>query len=118
MTLDQQTTRGPMLTQAAADKAIQFIDAEGASGLMLRVTAAGGCGGPRYQLGLDDRVLDGDIREHWLGVDVVVDSMSAAQLAGATIDWVELPGEQGFSIDNPNAVGDGCGCGCGCDGEC
>ncbi len=121
MTVDQQVTPGVGLTQAAADKAKDFIAAEDVAGLALRVAAVpAGCAGMRYQLGLDERSLEGDVRSQWFGVDVVADAASAPFLAGATIDWSDGPDEQGFTIDNPNLM-DACscdGCGCGCDGGC
>ena len=118
MTPDQPEPRGPALTPVAAVRAKEFIDDAGVDGLALRVAVmSAGCAGPRYQLGLDERTVAGDVREHWHGVDVVVDAASAPYLEGATIDWVDRDGEQGFIIDAPAALGVGCaesGCAAGC----
>ena len=49
---------------------------------------------------------DGELAE----VEVVVDRMSVPYLSGATIDFADTIEKQGFTIDNPNAVGT-CACG-------
>ena len=86
--------------------------------LRLRVAVQpGGCSGLVYQLYFDERVLDGDaVRAFPTGsqemseVEVVVDRMSVPYLSGATIDFADSIEKQGFTIDNPNAVGT-CACG-------
>lgn len=112
MTLDTDvTTDGIVLTEVAATKVRDLIANEDAEQLALRISVApGGCSGLRYQLQLDDRVLDGDVVADWHGVSVVTDRMSAPYLIGATIDFVDTIEQQGFTIDNPNAQGS-CACG-------
>lgn len=112
MTVDQQTvTDGISLTEVAAAKVKQLLEAEGVADLALRISVApGGCSGLRYQLALDDRELDGDVVRDFYGVNVVTDRMSAPYLMGATIDFVDTIEQQGFTIDNPNASGS-CACG-------
>jgi len=107
MTIAEPDAVGPMLTQTAAAKVDEYIAAAGGGGLALRIAVfGGGCSGPRYQLGLDDRTLDGDVRRRWHGVDVVVDADSAPQLADATIDWIDRDGMTGFTVDaGPGAAG-------------
>ena len=112
MSLDQiTTTDGISLTEVAASKVKQLLEAEGVDDLALRISVApGGCSGLRYQLSLDDRDLDGDVVTGFFGVNVVTDRMSAPYLMGATIDFVDTIEQQGFTIDNPNASGS-CACG-------
>ena len=106
-----QRTHGVILTQAAADKAKNLLEREGAVDMMLRIAVQpGGCSGLRYQLFFDERSLDGDIVSDFGGVEVVVDRMSAPYLTGATIDFADRIDAQGFTIDNPNAQGS-CACG-------
>ena len=104
-------TDGLALTPVAAQKVKDLIANEDVATLALRISVApGGCSGLRYQLQLDDRVLDGDVVSDWYGVNVVTDRMSAPYLSGATIDFVDTIEQQGFTIDNPNAQGS-CACG-------
>jgi iron-sulfur cluster assembly accessory protein len=111
MSLDQIVTDGISLTEVAASKVKQLLEAEGVDDLALRISVApGGCSGLRYQLSLDDRDLDGDVVTDFFGVNVVTDRMSAPYLMGATIDFVDTIEQQGFTIDNPNASGS-CACG-------
>lgn len=102
---------GVILTDTAATKVRNLLDAEGRDDLALRVAVQpGGCSGLRYQLFFDERSLEGDVVADFSGVNVVVDRMSAPYLMGATIDFVDSIEKQGFTIDNPNASGS-CACG-------
>lgn len=110
-TTTESTTDGIILTDAAAAKAKQLLEADGTDGLVLRVgVQPGGCSGLRYQLYFDDRSLEGDIVKEYDGLKVVTDKMSAPYLNGATIDYADTIEQQGFLIDNPNAQGS-CACG-------
>ena len=106
-----ETAQGVVLTDQAATKVRNLLDAEGREDLSLRIAVQpGGCSGLRYQLFFDDRSLDGDKVHDFGGVSVVVDRMSAPYLGGAVIDFVDTIEKQGFTIDNPNATGS-CACG-------
>jgi iron-sulfur cluster assembly accessory protein len=52
----------------------------------------------------------GDLGRKRVGFELVVERRSMAELAGATIDFVDTLQKQGFVIDNPNAQGS-CACG-------
>ncbi len=109
MSTDTQT--GVILTEAASQKVATLLQQEGRDDLALRIAVQpGGCSGLRYQLFFDERSLDGDARQDFDGVTVVVDRMSVPYLGGATIDFVDQIDKQGFTIDNPNATGS-CACG-------
>ena len=111
MSVENQTTTGVILTEAAASKVSHLLEQEGRNDLALRIAVQpGGCSGLRYQLFFDERALDGDVRKDFGGVEVVMDRMSAPYLSGATIDFVDSIEKQGFTIDNPNATGS-CACG-------
>lgn len=104
-------TEGITLTEVAANKVKALLSTEEAEDLALRISVApGGCAGLRYQLALDERQLDGDVKSEFYGVSVVTDRMSAPYLVGATIDFVDTIEQQGFTIDNPNSTGS-CACG-------
>jgi iron-sulfur cluster assembly accessory protein len=108
---DQATTRGVILTDAAAVKVSNLLAQEGRDDLRLRIAVQpGGCSGLRYQLYFDERQIEGDVVSEFSGVQVVTDRMSAPYLGGATIDFVDTIEKQGFTIDNPNATGS-CACG-------
>ena len=106
-----ETAHGVKLTAEAAEKVRRLLAQEGREDLRLRVAVQpGGCSGLIYQLYFDERELDGDAIVDFGGVEVIVDSMSAPYLAGASIDFSDTIERQGFTIDNPNAQGS-CACG-------
>jgi iron-sulfur cluster assembly accessory protein len=108
---ETSTQQGVVLTDAAAEKAKGLLDQQGEEGLALRVQVQpGGCSGLIYQLYFDDREVDGDLVQHFNGLNVRFDRMSVPYLSGATIDFVDSIEKQGFTIDNPNAGGS-CACG-------
>jgi len=104
------------LTDVAALKVRELLDAEGRDDLRLRVAVQpGGCAGMQYQLFFDERNLDGDVTVDQpiagsATVPLVVDRASVPLLTGATISYTDTIEKQGFEIDNPNAGG-GCACG-------
>jgi iron-sulfur cluster assembly accessory protein len=112
-----ETVAAPVvLSEAAALKVRELLDAEGRDDLRLRVAVQpGGCAGMQYQLFFDERSLDGDVMidqpiDGAGTVPLVVDRASVPLLAGATISYTDTIEKQGFEIDNPNAGG-GCACG-------
>lgn len=100
------------ITESAADKIREVLAEEGNPDLKLRMfVQGGGCSGFSYGFTLDELPAaedDWTIEEN--GVHVLVDSMSAQYLQGATVDFTDdLTGSQ-FTIKNPNATTT-CGCG-------
>jgi len=99
------------LTDPAAVKVKQLIDAEGDSALALRVAVRpGGCSGFSYEMFFDTDVADDDLVVDFSGVRVVSDPSSAQLLDGATLDYKDGLQDAGFAINNPNASRT-CGCG-------
>ena len=99
------------LTDNAASKVAELIQAEGDENLALRVAVRpGGCSGFSYEMFFDTDVADDDVTAETSGVKVVVDPSSAQLLTGATLDYKDGLSQAGFSIDNPNAQRT-CGCG-------
>jgi iron-sulfur cluster assembly accessory protein len=99
------------LTDTAAAKVKDLIEAEGEEGLALRVAVRpGGCSGFSYEMFFDTDVATDDLTVDYSGVKVVVDPSSAQLLTGATLDYKDGLQQAGFSIDNPNAQRT-CGCG-------
>jgi len=100
------------LTNPAAAKVRQLLDAEGAADLALRVAVRpGGCSGFSYEMFFDgDFAVDDTTAEYDDDVKVVVDPASAQLLEGATLDYKDGLDQSGFAITNPNASRT-CGCG-------
>ena len=99
------------LTDTAATKVKDLIEAEGEPNLALRVAVRpGGCSGFSYEMFFDTDVADDDNLTDFEGVRVVVDSSSAELLQGATLDYKDGLQGAGFAIENPNAQRS-CGCG-------
>jgi iron-sulfur cluster assembly accessory protein len=99
------------ITDTAAVKVRDLIEAEGEENLALRVAVRpGGCSGFSYEMFFDSEVVDDDVTLDYQGVKVVVDPSSAQLLEGATLDYKDGLNQAGFSINNPNAQRT-CGCG-------
>jgi iron-sulfur cluster assembly protein/iron-sulfur cluster insertion protein len=99
------------LTDSAAVKVKQLIEAEGDSSLALRVAVRpGGCSGFSYEMFFDTDVATDDLAAEYSGVRVVSDPSSAQLLSGATLDYKDGLTDAGFAINNPNASRT-CGCG-------
>ncbi|MCB0974927.1 MAG: iron-sulfur cluster insertion protein ErpA [Actinobacteria bacterium] len=99
------------LTDAAATKVKELIDAEGDAALALRVAVRpGGCSGLSYEMFFDGESADDDTSAEYGDVRVIVDPASAQYLQGATLDYKTGLNESGFAISNPN-VNRTCGCG-------
>jgi iron-sulfur cluster assembly accessory protein len=79
--------------------------------LFLRIAVQpGGCSGLRYQTYFDYEKKEGDKIYPFDKFDLVIDRMSMPYLSDATLDFVDTIEKQGFTIDNPGAVGS-CACG-------
>ena len=99
------------LTDTAASKVKELLDAEGDPELALRVAVRpGGCSGFSYEMFFDSDVAADDEQADFAGVKVIVDPSSAQLLNGATLDYKDGLQQAGFSINNPNATRS-CGCG-------
>ena len=99
------------LSDSAAAKVKELIEAEGNAELALRVAVRpGGCSGYSYEMFFDSEFAPDDNIAEGGGVKVVVDSASAAHLRGASLDYKDGLQGAGFAINNPNATRT-CGCG-------
>ncbi len=107
-----ETAQAPItLSELAAEKVREFMEAERASEGALRVSVLpGGCSGFEYGLDLDAEIRDDDVVFHSRGVKLVVDPFSIQYLSGISIDYESSFQGSGFTFDNPNATGS-CGCG-------
>lgn len=96
------------VTPAAADM-VRQLAAEQPDGppLYLRVRVVpGGCQGFMHKLDLEPAVTAEDHTCASAGVRVVLLERQVGMLRGATVDYVDEDGRQGFKVDNPNFKGE------------
>ncbi len=99
------------LTDSAAAKVKELLQAEGATDLALRVAVRpGGCSGFSYEMFFDGDIAQDDQTVNFGDVKVVVDQASSQLLVGASLDYQDGLTDAGFKINNPNATRT-CGCG-------
>lgn len=100
-----------ILTETAAAKVRELLEAEGDASLALRIgVRPGGCSGFSYEMFFDSETEPDDLIELFGGVKVVVDPESAERLVGSTLDYKDGLTGAGFAVNNPN-VTKSCGCG-------
>ncbi len=100
-----------LLSDSAAAKVKELLQAEGNPELALRVAVRpGGCSGFSYEMFFDSEFAPDDDLTDSGGVRVVVDAASAPYLRGASLDYKDGLQGAGFAINNPNATRT-CGCG-------
>ena len=99
------------ITDSAKFKIKDILAEENNPKLNLRVfVQGGGCAGFSYGFTLDEDRNEDDFDFDLDGVLLLVDSMSAQYLQGATIDYKEELMGSNFTINNPTAQTT-CGCG-------
>ncbi len=95
------------ISEPAKKQILALLEVQGRQGSALRVAIAGrGPGGFQYDLRFVDAAQKApeDVIVDAGGVQVFIDSQSAPNLNGATLDFVEGIYQSGFKIDNPNSV--------------
>ena len=99
------------LTDRAISKIKEFYSQDQSlAGKSLRVfVETGGCSGYSYGFRFDD-AGDQDAKQNYEGFNVIIDPQTDKLVSGATIDYKEDFGSEGFAIQNPNAK-KSCGCG-------
>jgi iron-sulfur cluster insertion protein len=99
------------VTEAAAEKILAIVAAEGLEGQALRLkVVGGGCAGFSYDIHFEPSVSEMDEQFEDRGIKLVADPLSYQYLEGVEIDYVETPIQAGFKFNNPNSKGS-CGCG-------
>jgi len=98
------------VTESAAAEIKSLLALPENAGKALRIfVEQGGCSGMQYGMVFDEK-RDGDLAAGQLGVEVLVDSISAQYLRGTVVDFSDALTGGGFKISNPNAK-QSCGCG-------
>ncbi|MEM6899097.1 MAG: iron-sulfur cluster assembly accessory protein [Pseudomonadota bacterium] len=97
------------LTDAAAERVREIMDANG-SGFLRVGVKNGGCAGMEYVMDYADarEPLDELVEDN--GVQIVIDSKAVLFLLGSTVDYEMTPMHEKFVFNNPNQT-DACGCG-------
>lgn len=103
------------ISDTAANKIKEILEAEGVPNHALRVTTAGGgCGcGPSFEIMIDDKTGDGDTVVEKNGAKIFVDVSTSQKLEGAELEFISDARGEGFSIGFPNGAPSGGSCGCG-----
>jgi iron-sulfur cluster assembly accessory protein len=98
------------LTERAARRIGEILEAEPA-GTMLRILVeGGGCSGFQYKFDVDHDKAEDDLVIAREGAVVLVDPASVPFLAGSEVDFVDDLIGASFRVVNPNATAS-CGCG-------
>jgi iron-sulfur cluster insertion protein len=97
------------ITENASKKITEILSEEQNKNIRIFVQG-GGCSGMQYGFTLDHEHNDDDFKIPLNNFEILVDSVSAQYLQGATVDFIESAMGENFSIDNPNAETT-CGCG-------
>lgn len=111
MSTDTLNAPAIIVTKSAQLKITDLLAEENNPNIFLRIfVQGGGCAGFQYGFTFDDNKSEDDVELNVPGIKLVVDSMSAVYLQGATVDYKEELRGSYFSILNPNASTT-CGCG-------
>lgn len=100
-----------IITESAKEKIQDILAEENNPKLKLRMfVQGGGCSGFSYGFTLDEDQNEDDFVFEAGFASVLIDSMSAIYVEGATVDYEETLMGSNFKIQNPKAVST-CGCG-------
>ena len=107
------------ISDAAASKSKEILEAEGKAGWGFRFfTAGSSCCGPSYGIDIVENAVDGDKTLEKGGVKFFIDAPTLDSLKGMEIHFIDEGDKQGFVINNPNpttppSCGSSCGSSCG-----
>jgi iron-sulfur cluster assembly accessory protein len=91
------------ISDIAAEKAKEVLEAEGKSGWGLRIFIAGGsCCGPAYGMDIDEQPREGDNILEKNGLKVFTDPDATNKLSGMEVDYIKDGDQEGFVIKNTN----------------
>jgi iron-sulfur cluster assembly accessory protein len=99
------------ISELAAEKAKQILNAEGKSAWGLRVyTSQSSCCGPSYGMDLDENPAEGDEVLEKNGLRVFMDKDTVKNLTGMEIDFIDDGEKQGFILTGgtPSSCDSGC----------
>jgi len=95
------------ITELARSKVLEFMESEGQDGLALRISINGrGPNGFNTELHFvgEDEKEDGDTVVDAGKFKVFIDSETAKNIKGSTVDFIDGLHQSGFKVDNPNSL--------------
>lgn len=99
------------ISDTAAEKAKEILEAEGKSDWGLRIFISGGsCCGPAYGMDVDEKPKDGDVIAEHNGLKVFADKDTSEKLAGMQMDFYDDGQNQGFVIKSEKDAPPSCSC--------
>jgi len=98
------------LTESAINRIQKVLSDEGPNFKLRMYIEGGGCSGFNYGFAVDDTKSEDDFEIEQGPVSVLIDSVSAQYLQGATVDYKKTLLSESFVINNPKAKST-CGCG-------
>jgi iron-sulfur cluster assembly accessory protein len=98
------------ISDRAARRIAQILQAEAPPAMLRLAVTGGGCSGFQYNFAVDDARTEEDLVLEKDGATVLIDPVSLDFLAGAEIDFTDDLIGQAFKVNNPNATAS-CGCG-------
>lgn len=96
------------ITDAAARQLAAFV-AKNGKHVRLEINP-GGCSGFDLKFAADEARSD-DVRLGTPGAELLVDTISLGLIAGATVDYVDKIGKEGFVVEKIPNLESRCGCG-------
>jgi iron-sulfur cluster assembly accessory protein len=105
-----QTLEPFRLSEPAARRVAEILQAEPAAKALRVEVLAGGCSGFQYKFDLTSEQQADDLIIHASGATVFVDPTSLEFLAGAELDYKDTLMGAHFAVKNPIATSS-CGCG-------
>lgn len=94
-------------TDVARRKIAELLGGEGREGQGLRFAIIGRLGGEfQYRMAFVKPAerADGDVLDDTQGFPLVLEARSVPYLGGTVVDYVEVEGQRGFKVDNPNPL--------------
>ncbi len=105
-----------IVTDSAAAQLGNIVEEHGiqeSQGLRLFARSGGcACSGPAFGMTIDN-AADEDQVLVVSGIRFIIDPLSASNLEGASIDYIDTVMQKGFTIEAPNAMAAEGGCACG-----
>lgn len=99
------------VTEAAQTKITEILSEENNPAMRLRMfVQGGGCSGLSHGFSLDEEINEDDFSLCISSVPILIDSVSAQYLTGATVDYKEDINGGNFTVNIKGTTGK-CGCG-------
>lgn len=107
------------VTESARQAVKGFMEQNNLTSAIRVFQGMGGCSGPQLAIRVDEPA-ENDEQFEYDGQVYVVDKGLGLMAGGITLDFIEVDGRQGFTIETARPMGGSCDCGgsCGDGGSC